>query len=155
MTRIRSESERISSSSSETSRTARPSSRSSTRRRWTNSIAPTSRPRVGWAAISTRGSRSISRASTTFCWFPPDSAADGWEAAVVEHLEVLDLEQRLARLRRLLLHAQEHLAPDHEARELLLRRPRCRERLDHLPAAEDRHPVGDLRHLVQLVADED
>ena len=40
MTRMRSESERISSSSSETSRTPRPSSRSSTSRRWTNSIAP-------------------------------------------------------------------------------------------------------------------
>ena len=57
MTRIRSESERISSSSSETSRIARPSSRSSTSRRCTNSIAPTSRPRVGCAAISTFGSR--------------------------------------------------------------------------------------------------
>ena len=33
---------------------ALPSSRSSTSRRWTNSIAPTSRPRVGCAAISTR-----------------------------------------------------------------------------------------------------
>ena len=51
MTRMRSESERISSSSSETSRIARPSSRSATRRRWTYSIAPTSRPRVGCAAI--------------------------------------------------------------------------------------------------------
>ena len=38
---------------SETSRIARPSSRSSTRRRCTNSIAPTSRPRVGCAAMST------------------------------------------------------------------------------------------------------
>ena len=37
-----------------------------------DSIAPTSRPRVGWAAIRTFGSRSISRASTTFCWFPPE-----------------------------------------------------------------------------------
>ena len=72
MTRIRSESERISSSSSETSRMPRPSSRSSTSRRCTNSIAPTSRPRVGCAAISTFGLRSISRASTTFCWLPPE-----------------------------------------------------------------------------------
>ena len=62
MTRMRSESERTSSSSSETSRTARPSSRSSTSRRCTNSIAPTSSPRVGCAAIRTLGSRSISRA---------------------------------------------------------------------------------------------
>ena len=52
MTRMRSESERISSSSSETRRIARPSSRSVTSRRWRYSIAPTSRPRVGCAAIS-------------------------------------------------------------------------------------------------------
>ena len=56
MTRMRSESESTSSSSSETSRTARPASRSSTSRRWTYSIAPTSRPRVGCAAMSTCGS---------------------------------------------------------------------------------------------------
>src|SRR4051812_20801427 len=77
MTRIRSESERISSSSSETSRIARPSSRSATSRRWTYSIAPTSRPRVGWAAISTFGLRATSRATTTFCWLPPESAPPG------------------------------------------------------------------------------
>src|SRR5215208_4850615 len=76
-TRMRSESERISSSSSETSRMALPSSRSSISLRCTTSIAPTSRPRVGWAAISTFGSRSISRARITFCWFPPDSAPAG------------------------------------------------------------------------------
>ena len=67
ITRIRSESDSTSSSSRETSRIPLPSSRSSIRRRWTNSIAPTSRPRVGWAAINTFGLRSISRASTTFC----------------------------------------------------------------------------------------
>src|SRR5262249_13639057 len=77
MTRMRSESERISSSSRETSRTALPSSRSSISRRWTNSIAPTSSPRVGWAATSTRGSRSISRARMTFCWLPPERAPPG------------------------------------------------------------------------------
>src|SRR5262249_50560366 len=77
MTRIRSDSERISSSSSETSRIARPSSLSATSRRWTNSIAPTSRPRVGCPAMRTVGLRSISRARTTFCWFPPESAPAG------------------------------------------------------------------------------
>src|SRR5205823_14123520 len=56
-TRIRSESEKISSSSREMSRIARPSPRSSTRRRCRYSIAPTSRPRVGCAATSTFGSR--------------------------------------------------------------------------------------------------
>src|ERR1041385_2870591 len=77
MTRIRSDSDRISSSSSETSSTALPLSRCSTRRRWTNSIAPTSSPRVGWAAIRTLGFRVTSRAITTFCWLPPESAAAG------------------------------------------------------------------------------
>src|SRR4029079_4537355 len=47
ITRIRSDNESTSSSSSETRRIARPSSRSSIRRRWTNSIARTSSPRVG------------------------------------------------------------------------------------------------------------
>src|SRR5262249_21494542 len=47
MTRIRSERDITSSSSSETSRTARPSPRSATSRRCTYSIAPTSSPRVG------------------------------------------------------------------------------------------------------------
>ena len=37
-------------------------------------MAPTSTPRVGWLAISTESGRDSSRASTTFCWFPPDSA---------------------------------------------------------------------------------
>ena len=74
MTSIRSESDRISSSSSETSNTPLPRSRASTSCRWTNSIAPTSNPRVGWAARRMFGSRPISRASTTFCWLPPESA---------------------------------------------------------------------------------
>ena len=77
MTRMRSARSRISSSSNETSSTAQPASRCSTRRRCTNSIAPTSRPRVGCAASSRRGSDWISRASTTFCWLPPESARAG------------------------------------------------------------------------------
>ena len=36
-------------------------------------MAPTSRPRVGCAATSTRGLQAISRAMTHFCWLPPDS----------------------------------------------------------------------------------
>ena len=67
MTRMRSARSMTSSSSNDTSRTAQPASRCSTRRRWTYSIAPTSSPRVGWAAISRRGLDWISRASTTFC----------------------------------------------------------------------------------------
>ena len=40
-----------------------------------NSIAPISTPRVGWPTRSTDGSRSISRASTIFCWLPPEKFA--------------------------------------------------------------------------------
>ncbi len=82
-------------------------------------------------------------------------AANGLESAVVAHDQVFDLEQWLPRLRRLLVDAKEHLASDHRPREPRLRRPRPGNRLDPLPAAEDRDPVGDLEHLVQLVADED
>src|SRR5262245_15384039 len=39
----------------------------------TNSIAPTSNPRVGWAAIRSLGSVSSSLARISFCWLPPDS----------------------------------------------------------------------------------
>ena len=39
----------------------------------TNSIDPTSNPRVGWDATSTFTGRESSRAITTFCLFPPES----------------------------------------------------------------------------------
>ena len=49
---------------------------------WMNSIEPTSTPRVGWAATSSRRSRESSRATTTFCWLPPERlAACGVDAA--------------------------------------------------------------------------
>ncbi len=57
--------------------TATPWSRSSTIRRCTNSIEPTSRPRVGWLASSSRTRRPTSRARITFCWLPPDSVPTG------------------------------------------------------------------------------
>ena len=77
------------------------------------------------------------------------------DPAVVGHMQVVDLEQRRGRRRRALLHAQQHLAADHQPREALLGRTRSRQRLDLLAAAQDGDPVGDLGHLVQLVADED
>ena len=46
-------------------------------RRCTNSIDPTSRPRVGWLASSSLTSRPTSRARMTFCWLPPDSVPTG------------------------------------------------------------------------------
>ena len=77
ITAIRSASATTSSSSVETITTAVPRSRSSTSRRCRNSIAPTSTPRVGWLAISADSGRDSSRASTTFCWLPPDSEVIG------------------------------------------------------------------------------
>jgi hypothetical protein len=38
-----------------------------------NSMAPMSTPRVGWPTSSTRGRAPISRASTSFCWLPPEN----------------------------------------------------------------------------------
>ena len=38
--------------------------------------SPTSTPRVGSSSSSTRQWRSSQRASTTFCWLPPDSSPD-------------------------------------------------------------------------------
>ncbi len=72
MTAIRSASARTSSSSVLTMSTAAPSSRFSTIRRWMYSIEPTSRPRVGCAATRSLIGRENSRATITFCWFPPD-----------------------------------------------------------------------------------
>ena len=77
ITATRSASATTSSSSVETISTAVPLSRSATSRRCRNSIAPTSTPRVGWVAISTDSGRDSSRASTTFCWLPPDSDDTG------------------------------------------------------------------------------
>src|SRR5699024_1666763 len=72
ITAIRSASAETSSSSVETMITGVPESRSETIRLCTNSIEPTSSPRVGWEAMRSFSGRDISRASTTFCWFPPD-----------------------------------------------------------------------------------
>ncbi len=66
-------------------------------------------------------------------------AAHGLEPALVAHLQVLDLEQRLTRLRRRpLVDAQQHLAPDHERREAVLGRALARHGLDRLAAPQDR-----------------
>ena len=82
-------------------------------------------------------------------------ALHGGQPAVVDHLEVGDLEQRLARLGRLLGDAEEHVAPDHHARERLLGRALGRHRLDLLAAPQHAHAVGDVEHLAELVGDED
>ena len=63
-----------SSRSAEMRRTARPLWRASRSWSHTAACAPTSTPRVGWAAISKDGSATISRPTISFCWLPPDNA---------------------------------------------------------------------------------
>ena len=70
-------------------------------------------------------------------------------------MQIFDLEQRLARIGRPLVDAEQHVPADHRAGKRLLGRALPRHGLDHLAAPEDGDPVRDLQHLVQLVADED
>ena len=63
------------------STTAAPRSASSASSRWISDFAPTSTPRVGSSSSSTAGSASSQRASTTFCWLPPESSAIGCSAS--------------------------------------------------------------------------
>jgi hypothetical protein len=77
------------------------------------------------------------------------------EAAVVDDAKRVDLQERLAGVRRPLVDAQQDVAADHQPRQPLLRRTRTRDRVDGLAAPQHRDPVGDLEDLVQLVRDED
>ena len=77
---------------------------------------------------------------------------DGLEAAVVDHAQVLHLQQRLAGLRRVLVDTQQHLAPDHHPREPFLGRPRGRDRVDDDATAQRRDAIGDVEDLVRACA---
>src|SRR5215212_10969983 len=77
MTTMRSASARTSSRSSLNRSTATPAAAASRRYAWTVSIAPTSSPRVGWPATSTRGSPSNSRPRTSFWRLPPERFRTG------------------------------------------------------------------------------
>ena len=103
-----------------------------------------------WPLPSTPAIPTISPARTS-----NETPRTALELAVVEHVEVLDVEQRLLGLGGRLLDAEEHVAPDHQPRQLCLGGTRGGQRLDLLAAPEHGDPVGDLEHLVQLVADED
>ena len=74
---------------------------------------------------------------------------------LVADVETVDLEQGLARRGAPSSRPQQHLATDHQLGEALLGRPGGGQRLDELAAPQDGDAVGDLEHLVQLVADED
>src|SRR5208283_1462498 len=68
--------------------------------------------------------------------------------------QAVDLEDHLARTGRLLVHRQLDGTTHHQRGQLLVCRRRWR-RADNPAAAENSYPVGDLLHLLQLVADED
>ena len=70
-------------------------------------------------------------------------------------MEIVDREQRLRHLRGGLVDPQQHVAADHHPRQPLLGRALAVDRVDPLPAPQNRDPIGDLQHLVQLVGDED
>ena len=70
---IRSDTFISSSRSLEISSTAQPSLAASRMRFWMLSAEAMSTPRVGYAATSIRQPRDSSRATTIFCWLPPES----------------------------------------------------------------------------------
>ena len=74
ITMIRSEIPIQSSRSADTSNIATPARRTADNRVQIAAWAPTSTPRVGCAAMSTRGFPAISRPTMSFCWLPPESA---------------------------------------------------------------------------------
>ena len=80
---------------------------------------------------------------------------DGLQVAVVDHVQVLDLEHRRAGVRRRLRDLEQHLAADHQLGQAALGRAGGGDGRDLGAAAQHRHAVGDLQHLVQLVRDQD
>ena len=75
--------------------------------------------------------------------------------ALVERLQALGVEQRLARRRVPLLHLEAHLPADHHLGELRFGGGLRIALADDLAAAQHADAVGDLEHLAQLVGDED
>ena len=71
------------------------------------------------------------------------------------HREVADAQRHAARFRRRLVDAQQHLAADHQARQLRRARVFRLDAADDLAVAHHRHVVGDREHLRQLVRDDD
>ena len=106
--------------------------------RWMNSIEPTSTPRVGWAATSSRDSRVNSRAMMTFCWLPPDSVAAGGAHRARPNVELLRQPLREAHDR--LAH---HLNAARERRPLVAcAAPGCRRPDSSAPARASGGPPG-------------
>ena len=103
-----------------------------------------------WPLPSTPAMPTISPARTS-----NDTPRTFGDAAVVRGVQIGHDEQRLGRLRRSLLDAQDDVAPDHHPGELRLGGALACDGADLPAAPEHGDAVGDLEHLVQLVADED
>ena len=94
--------------------------------RWMNSIAPRSTPRVGCAASRSRAARVSSRATTSFCWLPPESLPRarrrigrahvelGQRAAVAKSRTRRAVEQRAATERGLAVAAEHEVVLERE-----------------------------------------
>ena len=68
-----------------------PRARGASTRRWISCLAPTSMPRVGSSRISSVGSVASQRASSTFCWLPPESSRIG--CSMPAHLMPSELDE--------------------------------------------------------------
>ena len=80
---------------------------------------------------------------------------DGLVAAVIRDMQVGDDEPGIGRVRFAAVDDELDVAADHQRRQVVLVGLRRHPRAHHLAPPDDRDPVGDLEHLVQLVADED
>src|SRR5918998_3228462 len=85
----------------------------------------------------------------------PGVSPETGEVGAVEDDEPLRDEARLPDLRGVLLHPQEHLAPDHQAGQLPLVRLGGLHGVDHAPVADDRYLVAHAEELAELVGDQD
>ena len=143
MTAIRSARASTSSSSVETIRTAAPSSRLATIRRWMYSIEPTSRPRVGWAATSSGpvARTPAPRSPSAGCrprGSPMSVKTDGVRtsklatSSVAERSMASQIEPDAVRERRPVVGVEDEVVGDREARA------RSRPRAD--PRARGRRP---------------
>ena len=82
-------------------------------------------------------------------------AAQPFHPGPVHHPQAGDFQHRGAGPGRRLVHAQQHLAPHHQLGQLLGRGPGGAQRCHHFAPPHDRHVVGDLHDLAQLVGDDD
>ena len=82
-------------------------------------------------------------------------ALDGLVSAVVRDMQVRDDESRIGWVRFTAVDDELDVAADHQGREIVLVGFRRNPRAHDLAPSDDGDPVGDLQHLVQLVADED